>query len=100
MCSHRTTPTEADSSRSLAFAEDQLTPANRTAFDIAAEDVQLALRDAAVMTGTTICSPVFLLLAVSNAIDKLAPDLNLARLWLVLLTHFGISPIRAARSHM
>jgi hypothetical protein len=55
--------------QSLAFAEDQLTAAYRAPFDITAEYVQLALRDATVMAGTTVCSPVFLLLPIPDAID-------------------------------
>jgi hypothetical protein len=63
--------------QSLAFAEDQLTTAYRAPFGVAAEYVQLALRDAAIRAGATVCSPVFLLLPVSDAIDQAASDFNL-----------------------
>jgi hypothetical protein len=49
-----------------------------TALCIAAEDVQLALRDA-VVARLSIYSPVFLLLAVSNALKDLATDAECRR---------------------
>lgn len=51
-----------------------LTSALWAALHVAAEDVQLALRDAAIMAGLAIRSPIVLLLPISNALKHFAAD--------------------------
>jgi hypothetical protein len=45
-----------------------------TSLHVAAEDVQLAFRDAAVVAGLSLCSPVIFLLAISNPLKDFAAD--------------------------
>jgi hypothetical protein len=45
-----------------------------TSLHVAAEDVQLAFRNAAVVTRLSICSPIFFLLSVANARQNFAAD--------------------------
>jgi hypothetical protein len=51
-----------------ALAIKRLSSAARTSLRVASEDVQLAFRDAAIMTRPPICSPVFLLGAIANTL--------------------------------
>ena len=56
------------------IAVKRLASALRATLHIAAEDVQLAFRDAAVVARLSICSPVVFLVAVSNALKDSAAD--------------------------
>ena len=57
-----------------ALAVKRLTSTPRTTLNVAAEDVQLAFRDAAIVTRLSICSPVIFLIAVSNALKDFPAD--------------------------
>ena len=56
------------------LAVNRLSSAAWTPLHVATENVQLSLRDAAIVTRLSICSPVVFLLAVANAIKDLAAD--------------------------
>jgi hypothetical protein len=57
------------------LAVERLAAAPRTTFHLAAEDVQLTFRNAAVMARlATSSSPVFFLLAIANALKDFAAD--------------------------
>jgi hypothetical protein len=51
-----------------------LPAAQGTSLHVAAEDVKLALPDAAVVTGLPICSPILFLISTANAVEFLASD--------------------------
>ena len=58
----------------FAFAVNHLTAANRTTLNVATEDVEFAFPDAAIVTRLSVCSPVILLLAVTNAVEFVTAD--------------------------
>jgi hypothetical protein len=45
-----------------------------TSLNVAAEDVQLAFRDAAIVARPSICSPIVFLLAVANALNDFSAN--------------------------
>ena len=57
-----------------ALTIDGLASTARTALRVAAEDVQLAFRHAAIVAELSVCSPVAFLFAVSNPLKDLAAD--------------------------
>ena len=58
----------------FAFAVDDLSATFGAAFDIAAKDVNLAFSDAAIVTRLSVCSPIILLVAITNAVQLLTAD--------------------------
>jgi hypothetical protein len=58
----------------FAFAVRHLAAADRTSLHVAAEDVELAFPDAAIVTRLSVCPPVSLLIAITNAVELLTAD--------------------------
>src|SRR5262245_25106112 len=56
------------------LAVQRLADALRTALHVATEDVQLAFRDATIVARLSICSPIFFLFAVANALKDFSAD--------------------------
>jgi len=57
-----------------ALAVRHLATANRTPLHVAAEDVELAFPNATIVTKLSICSKIFSLVAITNAVELLTAD--------------------------